>query len=83
MELVATTSFLCGQARPTWPRRLCPEPAAGLVHAVEWHRSPEETSGEPELAVCGVIVAVRGGAFPAADGAPSCPDCAEGVSAAG
>ncbi|MEU2348407.1 hypothetical protein [Modestobacter sp. NPDC049651] len=74
------TDFRPGQARPAWPRRLCPEPAVGQVHAVEWHRSEEEPAGEPELAVCGAIVAVRAGSFPDPAG-PACPECAEAVAA--
>ena len=83
MELLGRSTFLSGQARPSWPRRMCTEPVAGHVHAVEWHRSPEEQNGEPELSLCGAIVAVRGGPFPAADTGPTCPECADAVSAAG
>ena len=82
MELVRPSVFRPGQARAAWPRRLCPEQVAAHVHAVEWRRSEEEPSGTPELAVCGAIVAVRAGSFPDAAG-PTCPDCAEAVSAAG
>jgi len=69
-------THLCAQARPAWRGRLCTESAAGLVHAVALHRRVDELSGEPELAVCGAIVAVQGGRWPAEATAATCPECA-------
>ena len=76
LPAAATATYLCAQARPTWRGRLCSESAAGLVHAVALHRRVDELSGEPELAVCGAIVAVQGGRWPAEAAATPCPECA-------
>ena len=77
---VGTGTHVCAQARPGWRGRLGSGPDE-LVHAVALHRRVDELSGEPELAVCGAIVAVSAARFPAEADAP-CPECVSGVTAA-
>jgi hypothetical protein len=65
---------LAGVCRSTWParwRRADPRP---LRHAVEVHRSPEELDDEPELALCGAVVAVTGLHWTELD-PDRCPEC--------
>lgn len=49
---------LIGVCRTTWPARWSAGDGCRLAHAVEAYRSSEELAGEPELAVCGAVVAV-------------------------
>ncbi len=73
-------TLLCGRPRSSWPARLCPDDQAGLVHAVEVHRSAEEVAGENEVALCGAIVQVLDSPWPpAAEPCPRCRDLAGGV----
>jgi hypothetical protein len=73
-------TLLCGRPRSSWPARLCPDDQAGLVHAVEVHRSAEEVAGENEVALCGAIVQVFDSPWPpAAEPCPRCRDLAGGV----
>ncbi|MGY1729346.1 hypothetical protein ACI79J_20485 [Geodermatophilus sp. SYSU D01062] len=54
---------------------MSPGGEAGLVHAVEVHRSAEELTGENEVALCGAIVQVLDAPWA---GAPDrCPQCRE------
>ena len=66
-------TLLSGRPRSCWPTRLCPDDQAGLVHAVEVHRSADEVAGENEVALCGAIVQVLDAPWPAA--ADPCPRC--------
>ncbi|WP_336027541.1 hypothetical protein [Geodermatophilus sp. FMUSA9-8] len=72
--IAAGTRLLCGRPRSCWPRRMHPDAAADALHAVEVHRSAEELTGEPEVALCGVIVAVHDEPWPP-DAAERCPEC--------
>ena len=51
-----------------------PDATADALHAVEVHRSAEELTGEPEVSMCGVIVAVHDDPWPPEAGA-QCPEC--------
>jgi hypothetical protein len=52
-----------------------PDAIADARHAVEVHRNAEELMGEPEVALCGVIVAVLDDPWPETDTADDCPRC--------
>ncbi|WP_369253056.1 hypothetical protein [Geodermatophilus amargosae] len=52
-----------------------PDAAADALHAVEVHRNAEELMGEPEVALCGVIVAVLDDPWPETDTTGVCPRC--------
>ncbi len=54
-----------------------PDEAADALHAVEVHRSADELMGEPEVALCGTIVAVLDDPWPAARKTDACPRCRE------
>jgi hypothetical protein len=69
------TLLLSGRPRSCWPRRMHPDAIADALHAVEAHRSPDELTGEPEVALCGVIVAVSDEPWPETDTGGLCPRC--------
>ncbi|SMO93572.1 hypothetical protein SAMN06273567_1082 [Geodermatophilus aquaeductus] len=52
-----------------------PDAIADALHAVEAHRNPDELTGEPEVALCGVIVAVSDEPWPETDTGGLCPRC--------
>ena len=52
-----------------------PDAIADALHAVEAHRSADELAGEPEVALCGVIVAVLDDPWPETDTGGLCPRC--------
>ena len=54
-----------------------PDAVADALHAVEVHRSAEELMGEPEVALCGVIVAVLDDPWPGTEDTGECPRCRE------
>jgi hypothetical protein len=69
------TLLLSGRPRSCWPRRMHPDAIADALHAVEAHRNPDELTGEPEVALCGVIVAVSDEPWPETDTGGLCPRC--------
>ena len=52
-----------------------PDGPTDALHAVEVHRSPDELAGEPEVALCGVIVAVLDDPWPEGGAPGACPEC--------
>lgn len=73
---LTSARYLCASARPTWGGRLSAGRTGGAVHAVESHRSPDELTGEPEIAVCGAIVAVGEHRWPGPAAEVACTECA-------
>jgi hypothetical protein len=54
-----------------------PDAVADALHAVEVHRNADELAGEPEVALCGVIVAVLDDPWPGTGADTECPRCRE------